>query len=129
MTLNDPLASTLSKILNAEKAGKEKCIVPSSKIIKGVLDLLNKHNYIGTYQEIKSAGKTHLEVNLLKQINKCGVIKPRNPVDKDEIEKFEKRYLPAKDFGFLIISTNKGLLTHIDTKMKNIGGKLIAYCY
>ena len=129
MTLNDPLANTLSKIWNAEKSGKDICIVPASKVIKGVLDLLQKHQYIGAYEEIKYAGKSHLEVNLLKKINKCGVIKPRNPVDKDQIEKYEKRYLPAKDFGFLIISTNKGLLTHTETKTKNIGGRLIAYCY
>ncbi len=129
MTLNDPLSNALSKILNAEQSGKSKCIVQSSKMIKGVLTLLNKHNFIGTFTEIKSNKGNILEVNLLKNINKCGVIKPRHPVDKDQIEKFEERYLPAKDFGFVIISTNKGLLTHTETKTKNIGGKLIAYCY
>lgn len=129
MTLNDPLSNTMSKILNAEKAGKETCVVASSKITKEVLNLLNKHNYIGHYKEIKSRGSNLLEINLLKTINKCGVIKPRFPVAKDEIEKYEKRYLPAKDFGFLIVSTSKGLVTHTEAKLKNIGGRLIAYCY
>ena len=44
-------------------------------------------------------------------------------------EKFEQRYLPAKSFGMLIISTSKGMLTNIQAKEKKIGGKLIAYCY
>ncbi len=130
MTLNDPLASSLSKILNAEKAGRNTCVIPASKVIKGVLSLLNKNHYLGAYTEFKGkGGKLYLEVNLLRTINKCGVIKPRFSVAKNGIEKYEMRFLPAKDFGFLIISTNKGLLTHVDVKSKNIGGRLIAYCY
>lgn len=129
MTLNDPLSNALSKIMNAEQSGKDQCIVKSSKIIKEVLTLLNKYNYIGEFNEIKDQKGNILQVHLLKNINKCGVIKPRYPVCKHEIEKFERRYLPAKDFGFILISTSKGLLTHIETKSKNIGGKLIAYCY
>ncbi|MFA5142411.1 MAG: 30S ribosomal protein S8 [Candidatus Woesearchaeota archaeon] len=129
MTLNDPLSNSMSKILNAEKAGKETCIIASSKIAKEVLNLMNKHHYIGQFKEIKARGSNLLEVSLLKNINKCGVIKPRFAVAKDGIEKYERRYLPAKDFGFLIISTNKGLITHEEAKLKNIGGKLIAYCY
>jgi small subunit ribosomal protein S8 len=129
MTLNDTLSNALSKIYNAEKAGKETCIICSSKVIREVLALLNKHHYIGQFKEIKGRGSNVLEISLLKSINKCGAIKPRFPVTKTEIEKYEKRFLPAKDFGFLIVSTNKGLLTHTEARLKNIGGKLIAYCY
>ena len=129
MTLNDPLSNALSKILNAEQSSKSVCVVKSSKIIKEVLNLMNQRGYLGEYKEVVTSKGNFLEVNLLKQINKCGVIKPRFPVTKSQIEKYEKRYLPAKDFGFIIVSTNKGLLTHIETKLKNIGGRLIAYCY
>ena len=45
------------------------------------------------------------------------------------MEKYEKRYLPAKQFGILIISTPKGLMTHVQAMDKKTGGKLIAYCY
>ena len=45
------------------------------------------------------------------------------------MESFEKRFLPAKDFGVLIISTNKGLLTQKQAKEQNVGGALVAYCY
>ncbi len=47
----------------------------------------------------------------------------------EEFEKFEKRFLPAKDFGFLILSTSKGIMTHLAAKEKSIGGKLLAYVY
>ena len=62
-------------------------------------------------------------------INKCGVIKPRHAVKKDEFEKFEKRYLPAKNFGILILTTPEGIMTHHDAKERGIGGRLLAYMY
>ena len=70
-----------------------------------------------------------IKVNLNGNINKCGVIKPRFAVKRKDFEKFEKRYLPAKDFGIIIISTPDGLMTHIQAKEKNLGGRLIAYVY
>lgn len=128
--LNDTLATALSAILNREKIGKKECVIrQSSKMIKVVLKIMNDNNYIGSFEEIVTAKGNLLKVNLLGDINKCGAIKPRYSVKKDEYEKFEKRYLPAKDFGIIFVSTPKGIMTHIEAKKKNIGGKLLAYCY
>ena len=80
-------------------------------------------------EEIEDSKGNLLKINLLGKINKVNVIRPQFQIKLDEIEKFEKRYLPAKDFGVIIISTNKGLMTHTEAKEKQIGGKLIAYCY
>jgi len=108
--LNDPLASALSMIMNSEKTGKSTCTIsPSSKEIKKVLDLMNEEGYIGKYEEATTAKGGVLNINLIGKINNCGVIKPRFTAKKDEFEKFEKRFLLAKDFGVLIVSTNKGL--------------------
>ena len=60
-------------------------------------------------------------------------IKDKSEMDslmsKEEYEKFEKRYLPAKGFGIIIVSTPKGLMIHKEAISKVTGGKLIAYCY
>ena len=128
--LNDPLANALSKIINSEKIGKDSCMIkPVSSVIKKVFDIMKDKQFIGEYKEIEDSRGNSIKLNLLGKINDCGVIKPRYPIKKDEFEKFEKRFLPAKDFGVIIISTTKGLMTHIEAKKKNIGGVLIAYCY
>ena len=130
MALNDPLSNVLSHILNCEKIGKNECIVkPISNMIKKVLQIMKDNLYIGDFEEHEDGKGGYIKINLLKKINKCGVIKPRYSVKKDQIEKFEKRYLPAKDFGIIIISTNKGLITHHQVKEKYIGGTLISYVY
>ena len=128
--LNDPLANALSNILNKENAKTKECIIkPSSKIIKEVLKIMKDNYYVGEFKEIEDSKGNMLSVQLLNKINKCGVIKPRFSVKKDGYEKFEKRFLPAKDFGILIVSTPLGIMTNNEAKKKFIGGKLLAYCY
>lgn len=126
--LNDPLAAALTKILNAERVGKKELVITKvSKLIKKILELMKDNLYIGSYEEINQ-GRA-LKVNLLGNLNKCGVIKPRFSTKHSQIEKWEKRYLPAKDFGVLLLSTPKGVVTHYQAKEMKSGGKLLAYCY
>ena len=128
--LNDPLANALSNILNKENAKTKECLIkPSSKIIKEVLKIMKDNYYIGEFKEIEDSKGNMLSINLLNKINKCGVIKPRFSVKKDGYEKFEKRFLLAKEFGILIVSTPQGIMTNDEAKKKGIGGKLLAYCY
>ncbi len=130
MTLMDPLADALTNIRNNELQVNESCsISPASKLIGQVLSTMQKENYISEfeYMDDKKAGK--FQVELEGNINQCGVIKPRHSVKKDEFEKFEKRYLPAKNFGILIVTTPEGIMTHKDAKEKGIGGRLLAYMY
>jgi len=37
--------------------------------------------------------------------------------------------LPAKGFGIILVSTNQGILVHSQAREKNLGGRLLAYCY
>ena len=128
--LNDPLANTMSLILNNELIGKSDCLIkPDSKIIKEILKVMKDKGYIGDFKEVEDSRGNYIKLNLTGSINKCGVIKPRYSVKNNEFEKFERRYLPAKDIGILFVSTPKGIMTHYDAKSKKTGGRLLAYCY
>ncbi|MBD3310614.1 30S ribosomal protein S8 [Candidatus Woesearchaeota archaeon] len=128
--LNDPLANALSKIMNAERLGRTEVLVkPVSNTIKSVFQVLQDNHYLGEFKEIDDSKGNVIKVNLIGHINKCGAIKPRFNSGKEKFEFFEKRYLPAKDFGLLIVSTSQGILTHKQAKEKGIGGRMIAYCY
>ena len=128
--LNDTLAAALSKIVNYEKTGKNTCMLtPVSSIIKQTLTILQDNKYLGESEEITDKRGGVLKINLLGSINKIGVVKPRFAVKVEDFEKFEKRFLPAKGVGLLIISTPKGIMTLDEAKKKHLGGKLLAYCY
>ena len=128
--LNDPLANAFSKIMNAELTGKtEVSIKPISKLLMKLLTMMKDKRYIGEFKIIEDGKGNIIKVNLIGRINKCQVIKPRYPVKRNGFEKFEKRYLPAREFGVIFVSTPKGIITHIEAKEKAIGGRLIAYVY
>ena len=130
MSLNDQLANALSSILIDEKAGRtESRIKPSSKMVKKVLEVMKNNKYVGEFEEVKNKGGNLIKLNLLGNINKCGVIRPRYSVKKNQFEKFEERYLLARGMGILILTSPMGIVTHNEAKKKNIGGKLLAYCY
>jgi small subunit ribosomal protein S8 len=130
MVMNDTLAMALSKISQYEKQGKQECLIsPASKSIANVFGIMKKFGYIKGYERVKEGKKEHFKVKLTGKINGAGVIKPRYSVKKDEFEKYEKRYLPSKDMGIMMVSTVEGMVAHDKAKEKKIGGKLIAYCY
>lgn len=125
-----PLVDALSTIKNADDMGKEECVIsPWSKLIEGVLNIMEEKGYIGGFEKIEDGRGGKLVIELTGKINKCGAISPRFPIKRTEIEKMEKRFLPAKDFGFLILTTPKGLMTNKGIKEAGIGGKLLAYFY
>lgn len=128
--LNDPLANALSTIKNAEIKGMDKCTIrPSSKMIGGILSLLKDKGYVGSFEYVDDGKAGIFQVELIGNINNCGVIKPRYPIKGSDLEKWESRYLPARDFGLLILTTTEGIISHYDARKKGIGGKLLAYVY
>jgi len=128
--LNNPLANALSKIMNAEKLGKKSCLIsPVSKVIKKTLEILQEKRFIGEFKEIEKNKGGIIKVELIGKINKCGVIRPPFSSKKDEFERFEQKYLPAKGFGILIISTPDGIMTQNKAIKNESGGVLLAYCY
>jgi len=128
--LNDPLADALSMMKNAETKGKGSCMIcPSSKLLGGVLQLLKDKGYIGNFERIDDGKAGMFHVELIGNINNCGVIKPRYPIKRSDLEKWESRYLPARDFGLLIMTTTRGIISQDDARNQGIGGKLLAYVY
>jgi len=128
--LLDPLANACSAIKNAEYVSKGNVVVnPRSKLIGTVLRILQTNGFIGEYESVDDGRFGKFKVQLLGRINKIGVIKPRRAIKISQIEKVEAKYLPAINFGILIISTPAGVMTHIEAKKQHLGGRLLAYVY
>ncbi len=125
----DILADALNTIKTHEIAGKKECTIKASKFIGNILAILKERDYIKDFELIEDGKGNKYKVLLLGKINDTGVIKPRFPVKKDELTKYEQLYLPAYNVGLIIISTSQGLLTNDEAQKKGIGGRLIAYVY
>ena len=127
---NDSLADAMTVIRNAERAGKtEATVTPASKLIGRVLKAMQDQGYIGPF-EYEDDGRGGLyKVQLTGLINDCGVIKPRYAIKKADFDEYEARYLPARDFGSLIMTTTHGVIDQYKAKEAGTGGRLLAYVY
>jgi small subunit ribosomal protein S8 len=130
MSLVDPVVEALTKIRNAEAASKKDCSLrPASKFLGEVLRVAKENEYIEEYKMNENKGILSYDVKLSGKMNTCKAIRPRHAVKKANFEKFEKRYLPARDVGLLVVSTPAGVMTHREAKEKGLGGRLIAFMY
>jgi len=126
----DPLNDALAKLFNAEQAGKfDVQLSPASKLLGSVLQIMQTSGYVGEIQRNDDGRGGSFNVQLRGAINQCGVVKPRYSVRRQEFDKWEGRFLPAQDFGLLILTTNSGIMHHKEAKENRIGGKLLAYVY
>lgn len=120
----DIVADILNQIMNAKRAKKKLIIVNrNSKLLRNVLDIIREQGHLDY-----SAEDNKIKIEL-KDLNEIKAIKPRYTVSVKGINRYVRRFLPSKNFGTLIISTNKGLMTHKEAEDKNIGGCLVAYVF
>ena len=124
---HDIVADGLNMIRNAKKARKETVVVTRiSNLLIEVLKIMKQKGAISQYK-IDARDKS-LKITL-GNVVECKSVKPRFSCDKTQIEKYRRRYLPARNMGTLILSTNKGLMTHEEAQEEKTGGCVIAYFY
>ncbi|PWN30139.1 putative RPS22A-ribosomal protein S15a.e.c10, cytosolic [Jaminaea rosea] len=124
--LNDCLQS----IVNAERKGKRQVLVrPSSKVVVKFLSTMQKHGYIGEFEIIDDHRSGKIVIQLLGRVNKCGCISPRYNVPLGKIEQIIAQLLPARSFGYVVLTTSAGIMDHEEARRKHTGGKILGFFY
>ena len=125
--MNDPISDCLIRIKNGYLARKGNVQMPHSKMKHAVLDVLNRHGFIGKIEVKGDKIKKTLSVDLLYQD------KTPKLTDLVIVSKPGKRvYVPFKKLpkvlgglGITIVSTPQGLLSGSVAQKKKVGGELI----
>jgi small subunit ribosomal protein S8 len=126
----DTLANGLTTLINNEMRNKHECIIhPASKLLGRVLRIMQLNGYIGEFEFVDDGRSGKFKVQLLGRINKCGAVRPRYSVRIEKFEEWEKKILPSREVGTMVISTPKGILSHREAREKHLGGKLLAFVY
>merc|ERR1712086_1105473 len=60
-------------------------------------------------------------VKFLRQMQKNGYI--------NKFEKFVYNILPSRQFGHVVLTTNKGIMDHKEARANHTGGKVLGYFY
>lgn len=122
----DIVSDGLNQIMNAKRVGKiELTLSKYSKVLINLLELMKKDGHLD--YEVNESEKT-LKIKIIK-LSECRTVKPRYFVNVDGIDRYLRRFLPSRNFGNLIISTNRGLMNHKEAIKNKLGGSIIAYFY
>jgi len=122
----DIVADGLNQIMNAKRIGKRELTIKRySKVLLNLFEMMKSKGHIE--YEVNEEGRA-VTVKIIK-VNECRAVKPRYYAGVADIDKYLRRFIPSRNFGSLIISTNKGLMEHKDAVTNNLGGSVIAYFY
>lgn len=132
MTMTDPIADMLTRVRNANTAGKETVSMPSSKKLVEIARIMDEEGYIVSYEIVEATPRNELVITLkygekkdrairgLKRISKPGL---RVYAGKDELPRV------LGGLGTAIISTSRGVMTDRDARKAGVGGEVIAYIW
>ncbi len=132
MSMNDPIADMLTRVRNANSAGKDTVSMPTSKKLVEIARIMQQEGYIVGFEVEKADPRDILEITL-----KYGAKKDRTIRGLKRISKPGLRIYAGKDelprvlggLGTAIISTSHGVMTDRDARKAGIGGEVIAYIW
>lgn len=132
MSMTDPIADMLTRVRNANSAGKQTVSMPSSKKLVEIARIMREEGYIADFVVEPATPRDILEITL-----KYGEKKDRTIRGIKRISKPGLRIYAGKDelprvlggLGTAIISTSKGVMTDRDARKAGVGGEVIAYIW
>lgn len=127
MSMSDPIADLLTRIRNAQMAGKPTVVCPSSKIKQAILDVLKDEGYIAGYSISSDVVKPVLSITL-KYFNGRPVIEELHRGSTPGLRSYKgsREILEFRaGLGITVISTNKGVMTDKAAKAAGVGGEIL----
>jgi len=125
--VNDSVGDFLARIKNALERKKKIILVPNSKILEKIGEILVTEGFIKEINAKEKDGRSMLEVSL-KYDKKDPVIQGIKRVSKPGV----RVYSGYKDVptvlsgqGIVILTTSKGIMTGKSAKLEKVGGELL----
>ena len=133
MANTDPIADYLTRIRNAQQAEHRIVEIPSSKMKRGITEILYDQGYILKYKFDDEGPQGVIKIALkYNKGTKVPVIKKLGRVSKPGLRKYSSsKDLPRviNGYGIGIVSTSHGLMTNKQAQKENLGGELVCFVY
>lgn len=127
MSMQDPLSDMLTRIRNAQMAGKTGVEMPGSKLKAAVASVLKEEGYIADFNASNEGGKPRLSIEL-KYYQGKPVIAEIDRISRPGLRSYSgKGELPSvrAGLGVAIISTSKGVMTDRAARAAGVGGEVL----
>ena len=127
MSMQYPLSDMLTRIRNAQMAGKATVEMPGSKLKKAVANVLKEEGYIGNVSTSEEEGKPRLAIEL-KYYQGKPVIAEIDRISRPGLRRYARKdEMPSVrgGLGVAIISTSKGVMTDRAARAAGVGGEVL----
>ncbi|MAW64582.1 MAG: 30S ribosomal protein S8 [SAR86 cluster bacterium] len=128
MSFQDPISDCLTRIRNGLMRGKDEVSAPYSKVKHELVNVLVSEGYLKSCKKVEEANNKASISITLKYFNEKPAIKNIKRISKPSLRRYSgpEDLKPVKNgLGAYIISTNQGLMTDKQAKVKNIGGEVL----
>ncbi|MBF0415074.1 MAG: 30S ribosomal protein S8 [Magnetococcales bacterium] len=127
MGMTDPVSDMLTRIRNAQMAGKKFVDIPASRIKMRISEILTAEGYIAGIENSEEIGdrqfrillKYHMGRPVIEEIKRVSRPGRRHYVRKDKLPRI------YQGLGIAIVSTSKGIMTSKDAGKQGVGGELL----
>ena len=127
MSMQDPLSDMLTRIRNAQMAGKTSVDMPGSKLKAAVASVLKEEGYIADFEARVDGVKPRLRLDL-KYFEGKPVIAEIDRASRPSLRRYSARdELPSVrgGLGIAIISTSMGVMTDRAARAAGVGGEVL----
>lgn len=127
MSMSDPIADLLTRLRNAQMAGKKTVSCPASKLKLAILNVLKDEGYIEGYTLGDDVVKPEAIIEL-KYFNGKPVIEEIQRFSTPGLRRYaDKESLPKvkAGLGIAIVTTNQGVMTDRAAREAGVGGEVL----
>jgi len=132
MSRSDLIADSLTVIRNAISRKKEVAQIPSSNLLKELVEILKQEGFISNVRYIESPVQGRLRVYLRYNSEGNSFISGIKRISKPGRRVYKKvEDIPKvlNGLGICILTTSKGLLTGQKAKELGVGGEVVCYVW
>ena len=129
--ITDPISDFLTRLRNAQMAGRDTVTAPSSKMKVAIAKILQQEGFLDDVQITKDGAKATILVKLRYQgkVAVLHAIKSISTPGRRVYRKSDELPRVLSDLGIAIVSTSSGIMSNKQARKRRLGGEIICEVY
>jgi small subunit ribosomal protein S8 len=132
MSVNDPIADMLTRIRNGALVRKTNVVVPHSRIVLSIAQILKEEGYMGNVETVQDGARKMIRVQIKYGDARKPIVSALKRVSRPGRRVYSKRAdIPwvLSGTGIAILSTPRGIMTGQQARRLGVGGEVLCYVW
>jgi len=126
--MTDPIADLLTRMRNAQIAGKSNVTVPHSNLKEQILNVFKKNGYVKNVAKRDDEKFTTLEIEFEQERPVLTVERISKPGQRI-YKKHNEMKVIKNGLGIQVVSTSQGLMSNSEAYKQKLGGEIMCQVY